>query len=97
MMRVDIFKKMGLTEISEEKRLGNMKSTGVETDNIGIGEKSKGVTDIAEVRYTVRVPVELSIQIDMAIDRLDIKRNKWILQAIQEKLDSETPQKNEVE
>ena len=44
-------------------------------------------TSINVVRYTLRLPLELSIKMDMAMaDQDTLNKNRWIIKAIEEKL-----------
>lgn len=50
-------------------------------------KKSDQSLNLDYVRCTLRIPMDLSIKVDMTTSKTNTPRNWWIIQAIQEKLD----------
>lgn len=48
------------------------------------------------VRYTIRVPIDVSIHLDMDVSKKKMNKNRWILEAIQDKLDASQRADNEI-
>lgn len=53
--------------------------------------------NIGRITYTLRIPMDLSIKMDLVTSKSGISKSKWLLELIREKVDSETEQANEID
>ena len=53
--------------------------------------------NIGRITYTLRIPMDLSIKMDLATSKSGISKSKWLLDLIREKVESEEDQENPIE
>lgn len=53
--------------------------------------------NIGRISYTLRIPMDLSIKMDLATSKSGISKSKWLLDLIREKVESEEDQESQLE
>lgn len=54
-------------------------------------------SNVNTTRFTLVIPMDLSIKLDIAREKVKLNKSNWIIEAIREKLGAENKSKNYIE